>query len=530
VRFPALAMRGGTRRNRLVILGFLVFFVFAADKAAGYVLSGDLTGLAYVAMGFVGCAFAVGILNNWRNGLYFFLAWLVFEDLARKFLGNNMAIFFAKDFLLAIVYLSFFLAWRRKEIAVFRPPFLVPVLLFFWFGVMQIFNPGSSHIAYGFLGLKLFFYYVPLMFVGYTFLESEAQLRRFFTFTMVLSLIVISLGIAQSILGHTFLNPENPAPELRELSTLYRVAPISGAVVYRPTSVFVSDGRYGNFLLISWNIIFGFGGYLLLRHRRGRVLAFVALFTAVAGIALASSRGTLMWSAGSTIVGSLAFLWGAPWRQREVIRVLRTVQRAAVGIVLAITLLFFIFPDALLGRFAFYSETLNPSSTASELQYRTWEYPVNNFLGAFTYERWPYGYGIGTTALGTQYVSSLFHTKPSVVGVESGFGTLVVEMGIGGLILWLVMSFAILISAWRVVLKLRGSPWFPLAFMFFLYAAILLLPMTFTGMQGYEDFVVNAFFWLLLGILFRLPTLAVSAQFAASAQMAPVYDPRIRMR
>lgn len=92
---------------------------------------------------------------------------------------------------------------------------------------------------------------------------------------------------------------------------------------------------------------------------------------------------------------------------------------------------------------------------------------MSNFMGAFGYERWPYGYGIGTTSLGTQYVSALFHTKPNVVGVESGFGTLVIEMGIGGLILWLVMSFAILISAWRVVRKLKGSPWFPLAFMFF---------------------------------------------------------------
>jgi hypothetical protein len=530
VRFPAPAMRGNMRRNPLVILGFLVFFVYAADKTAGYVVSGDLVGLAYVALGFVGCAFVVGMLNNWRNGLYFFLAWLVFEDLARKYLGNNMAIFFAKDFLVGIVYLSFFLAYRRKEASTFRPPFLVPLLLLFWFGVMQVFNPASPSFAYGFLGLKLFFYYVPLVFVGYAFLESEAQLRRFFTFSLVLSLIVISLGIAQAILGHTFLNPEHPAEDLRELSTLYRVAPISGAVVYRPTSVFVSDGRYGNFLLISWNIIFGFGGYLLLRHRRGRILAFVALFVAVAGIALASSRGTVMWSTGCTIVGSLAFLWGAPWRQREVIRVLRTVQRAAIGIALALTLLFLIFPDALLARFAFYSETLNPSSAASELQFRTWDYPLSNFLGAFGYERWPYGYGIGTTSLGTQYVSALFHTKPMVIGVESGFGTLVVEMGIGGLILWLVMSFAILLSAWKVVRKLRGSPWFPLAFMFFLYAGILLLPMTFVGMQAYEDFVVNAYFWLLLGILFRLPTLAVSAQFAASAQIAPMYDPRIRMR
>jgi hypothetical protein len=90
VRLPAFAMRGSTRLNPHAISGFLVFFVYAADKAAGYVVSGDLAELAYVALGFVGCAFVVGMLNNWHNGLYFFLAWLVFEDLARKFLGNNM--------------------------------------------------------------------------------------------------------------------------------------------------------------------------------------------------------------------------------------------------------------------------------------------------------------------------------------------------------------------------------------------------------------------------------------------------------
>jgi hypothetical protein len=293
------------------------------------------------------------------------------------------------------------------------------------------------------------------------------------------------------------------------------MAPISGTIVYRPTSVFVSDGRYANFLLVSWLIVFGFSGYLLLRHRRGRLLAFVALAIAVGGIALSASRGVLLWSVGSTIVGGAAFLWGAPWRQREVIRVLRTVQRSALGIALAITILFFIFPDALLARFAFYSETLNPSSAASELQFRTWDYPIRNLMGAFYYERWPYGYGIGTTALGTQYVSALFHTKPAISGVESGFGTLVVEMGIGGLLLWFVMSFGILFAAWRVVKSLRGSPWFPLGFMIFWYAFLLLLPLTFNGMQPYEDFVLNAFLWLLLGILFRLPTLAISAQFAA---------------
>jgi hypothetical protein len=487
-----------------------------------------MTGLSFVALAFVGCAFIVAMLNNWRNGLYFFLTWLLFEDFARKYLGNNMAIYFAKDVLAAVVYLSFFLAYRRKQVTSFRPPFLVPVLLFVWFGVMQVFNPASTHLMYGVMGVKLFFYYIPLLFVGYALLNSEADLRRFFFVNMTLAAIIVSLGIAQAIIGHTFLNPAVVAEDIRDLSTLYRTSPISGLTMYRPTSVFVSTGRFGNFLLVTWLLVFGFSGYLLLRHKRGRALAFFVLALTVAALALCSSRGVVLWSSGSALVGSAAFIWGAPWRQREVIRVLRSVQRTALGIALGLVVLFATYPQALLSRVAFYTETLSPTSTASELQNRTWDYPLRNFLGAFGYERWPYGYGIGTTSLGTQYVARIFGAKPPVIGVESGFGTLVIEMGIGGLVLWFVMSFAILFSAWRVVKKLRGSPWFPLAFVIFWYAGVLLVPITFTGIQAYEDFVLNAYLWLLLGILFRLPTLSVSAQYAAVHQFPQTYSPRLR--
>src|SRR6267143_4064681 len=172
------------RRSPFFVFGFLVFSVVAAYKIAGYVIAGDMNDLAFVALAFAGCAFVVAMLNNWRNGLYFFLAWLLFEDFARKYLGNNMAIYFAKDVLAAVVYLSFFLAYRRKQVISFRPPFLIPVLIFIWFAVMQVFNPASTTIVYGILGLKLFFYYVPLFFVGYALLNSEAELRYFFFVTI----------------------------------------------------------------------------------------------------------------------------------------------------------------------------------------------------------------------------------------------------------------------------------------------------------------------------------------------------------
>ena len=515
MRLADQILPGNLHRHPLIVLGFLLLFVVAAYKAAGFILAGDMTGLALVAIAVAISALVVAILNDWRKGLYFFLAWLLFEDFARKYLGNNMAIYFAKDFLLLVIYISFLAAYRRREVAGFRPPFLTPLLLLIWFGVIQIFNPGSPHTMFGLLGFKVYFYYIPLLFIGYALINSEAELRRFFFTNLALSTIISGLGIAQAILGHTFLNPANLADEIRDLSILYRSAPISGLTFYRPNSVFVSTGRFGNFMLVTWLIVFGFAGYLLLRHKRGRAFVFCVLGLTAAALVLASSRGVVMWGAGSAMVGAAAFVWGAPWRQREVVRVLRTLQRAVLGVVLAMALLLFLFPEALLSRVAFYTETLSPTSTASELQHRTWDYPMANFLGAFGFERWPYGYGIGTCSLGVQYVAKFFHARQPVLGVESGFGTLVVEMGIGGLLLWLVMAFAVVLSAWRVVKSLRGSPWFPIAFLIFWYAGLLLLPMTYAGMATYQDYVLNAYLWLLLGILFRLPTLAFSAQFAA---------------
>ena len=514
------AVPGQFRRKWLVSFFFFLFIAAIAYAVPSYIVAGDLTGLAYIALAFAGAAILVAIFRNWRNGLYFFLAWLLFEDFARKFLGNNMGLYFVKDFLVAAVYISFVISHRRQDnrIEPFRPAFRVPVLLFVWFGIIQVFNPFSAHIAFGILGAKLYFYYMPLLVIGYYLLNSETDLRRFFHINLGLMLVIVALGIIQSIIGPRFLNPAMMPDDIRLLSETFRMAPVSGVRVYRPTSVFVSTGRFADMLIVAWILVFGFSGYLILRRRRGRVFAFLALTVTAAGCLMCASRGVFMWTLGSTVVGSVAFIWGAPWRQGETLRVMRALQRASLGVALAIIILLVTYPDAFLGRLAVYSETLDPRSSANELVHRSSDYPLANFLAAFDYPRWPYGYGIGAISLGGQYVSRFFNVRPVVGTVESGFGCIIVEMGIGGLILWIVMSTAILFHAWRVVRGLRGSPSFPLAFMIFLYAFLLFLPMTFTSITPYQDFVLNAYVWLLLGVLFRLPKLALAAQYATTTK------------
>ena len=180
-----------------------------------------------------------------------------------------------------------------------------------------------------------------------------------------------------------------------------------------------------------------------------------------------------------------AFFWGCPWQKGQIVRILRTLQKSTVIIIIALAVGTYFYPDAVKDRVTFYVETLTGEGSNNELAARTGSYPIQNFLYAFDYERWPYGYGIGTASLGTQYVARIMHAAPMGVGVESGFGTLVLELGIVGLLLWLVMGFAIVICGWRVVRRLRGTVLFPIGFVIFWYSVLVMFLYTYGGFQSY---------------------------------------------
>src|SRR5579863_9662218 len=219
---PAKALSG-----IVIVLGGLL----GAYQASIYVLANDWNGLILVAVAVAGLVFAVRILKNWRQGLYIFFGWLFLEDFVRKYLGNNMIIYFAKDFLVVLIYISYYSERRsQKQKVVFRPPFLVPLLMFFWFAAAQVFNPGSTSVFYGLLGLKLYFLYVPLMYLGYALIDTEADLRKFFMFNALLIFAVSALGIVQSIIGPGFLNPATMQEDIKYLSSLYRESPITGLI------------------------------------------------------------------------------------------------------------------------------------------------------------------------------------------------------------------------------------------------------------------------------------------------------------
>ena len=187
-----------------------------AWRIGNWIVAEDMQSLMYAALALAFCVIAVSVIRDWRTGFYAFLVWLLFEDLVRKYLGNNMAIYFGKDVLVGIMYLSFFASVRAGKTRLFRPLFLIFLSLFFWWGLLECVNPHSPSLFYGLLGLKLYFYYIPLMFVGYALIRTDSDLGRFLTFNMALASVISLLGIIQAIVGVSFLNPRVLAPDIHE--------------------------------------------------------------------------------------------------------------------------------------------------------------------------------------------------------------------------------------------------------------------------------------------------------------------------
>ena len=500
-RLPAMS------KQTLIGLGLFLFGIYAAWEIGNIIVAQDLRSIAFIAMFIVAFAMAITILRDWRLGLYFFLVWLLFEDLARKHLGNNIVIYFAKDILVGLVYISLYIEIRNGRAKTFRPPFLLCLSLFLWLGVLEIFNSNSPNVLYGLMGFKLYFYYIPLIFVGYAAIRNDEDLRKFLVTNGILAGAISVVGIIQAIVGNSFLNPTNLAPELRDLGNLEKITPLTHQLFSLPASVFVSSGRFALYLIFAAILSMGSAGYLLLHTKRSRRIIYLVFALIGVATVLSGSRGAVVNVTASALILSVGFLWGAPWHRQRADRMGKAIRRSAMAASFGLAALLLLFPNEAGSRIAYYAETLLPTSSAYQASFRSWDYPIWNLELALTNPNWVLGNGIGTASLGTQYVARAIGESAPNIAVEEGFGTMIVEMGILAPFLWVLWSAALLLSCWRVVRRLRETRFFPIGLAILWYAFLLLIPLTFGSLNSFQNYISNVYLWLMVGILFRLPTL-----------------------
>ncbi len=458
------------------------------------------------------CAFSFSlltclfILRNWRLGVGTFFVWILVEDFARKWTGNNILLYFAKDILIVVTYLSYFFSQWKFHRERFQNPLRAPLFLMIAWAVVQFLNPAVHNMLIPFLGFRMSFLYVPMMYLGYSFFRDEKDLNRFFVWTLSLAFIVSLLGVTQTIVGLDFLNPAS-APNLR--LSLIRVSPGGGADVLRPTSTFVDAGRFSAYLFVMFYIGFGFTAYLIkMRARTSQALRrWVTVCWAIilVGLVMSGQRASILWLAVSVPIAGAAYFYSKDPKHRSK-RGFAFVRLTLVS-ALGLYLMSVFFPLPFQAVYGFYDATINPNSQYSEMGTRPgayWDGVVNAYEASGLI-----GHGTGTNSLGLQYIT-YYETGEETAGdyhTEGGYSTVLWEWGVVGLFLWLSWSIMLIVKLVQTVRTLRFTPYYWIGVAVTLYSFILLFLWFYLGMQVYQQYVAQAFLWFLVGLVFRLPRL-----------------------
>jgi hypothetical protein len=433
------------------------------------------------------------LLQNWRTAALVFLAWLMVEDLFRKLAGNDLTIYFVKDVLYVVLLAAiatdgtFKGAWRSATAGVRWWLYALVA----WALVMSI-PTGLEDWRVPLVGLRLDFLYVPLVALGYEMVRTARGPQRWLVRLAILGGAASVVGLIQAVIGPSFLAPDEPTPGLTHL-VLVRGLPETGSV-YRPTGTFVDPGRFESAALIALTI--GLAAALVSRGRR-RVWATIAALTGAASVWVSGGRASLLAALALVMIAAVGT---ASTGGRRFLRK----GTAAAGIAAASAVLVVVVSPALFhSRLLWYEATLNPQSPGNEWSSRWDAYGGDTLRGVALGGL--IGQGTGEESLGKQYLYGALDPSAPIYQVEGGYAALAVEWGVVGLALWVGWSVAWVRRQWRIVRMCRGSPAAGTGLVLLGWTLFFLFLHFFAGLQGFQNYLANAYFWLLSGVIAALP-------------------------
>ncbi len=434
------------------------------------------------------------LVRNWRASLGLLLVWLVVEDLLRKLAGNDLRIYFAKDviFLVVLVGLCLDRDFRRWWAEATGATRYALYALVGWALVMSV-STWWIDPRLPLIGLRLDFMYAPLVAAGFAIGSRRTEMRRWLLFAASIAALISLVGVVQATIGPSFLSPGRPTPGLIHLE-LFRGL---DRTVYRPTATFVDPGRFGSYAVLGFAISLA---AIVISSGRKRVFALACAAANGAGIWVSGGRtgllmGVVLFAFAAT-AGPVAEGRLAPGRA----------VRIVISLVLGGAILTAFLPSVIGTRLQWYVETLDPRSPSNEWTFRARNMVDNTRAGLEIGGLM--GTGTGSQSLGKQYLSGNPDTIAGLYAVEGGYAAVAVEWGAIGVALWAIWSVAWVIRQWRSIKSARGSrvaaaglvllAWM-LFFLFFGFAG---------GLQEFQNYLANAYFWLLSGLIFALPLAA----------------------
>lgn len=443
--------------------------------------------------------------RHWWTGLALFFGWLPFEDLVRKFAGNDIRVYFVKDLLLILALIGIAPrlkgCWREPLGKLWWPTMAV-------FAVALVFSLPSALVspALPLIGIRVRFFYALLFPIGVYLASDRERLRRATTPLAVLGASVCAIGIAQTLIGPEFLNPSE-AEAAPLLNNLVVVKNVGDSEVVRPSGPFADVSRFASMTIVSLTL--GLCAFRLADTSRRRQLGALAIVVSLAAAFATGSRTSLLVCLPLAAFGFLFTGRHGLRRSRS------TLLLFAAGLVIAGVVAGGAVSEESSQRSDFYAETINPNSENFEIGSR-----LATYAGAAAGGLRDGGYvgrGTGTESTGKQYLD----VDAEQSGAESGWGSVGAEWGVLGLGVWCVWVYLWIRRAIAAARQERDTPAAPTTAIIAFYVGVLLVIMFSFGANFFDNYISNIFFWLLSGVAFAVPAplrrLRLSSGAAAEA-------------
>jgi len=410
----------------------------------------------------------------WRASVYLFVVYVLVEG----FLVNTYslpALNLLKDAELVLIFFRLALALiARRTFPVPQTGWVIAFFLFAIYYSSEIFNPLLPSILVGLIGVRVTLEFFLCFVVGYWFFNDRAQVVRFLRFHNWLSISISIFGVVQYFTGPDLLLRISPGFE-RTIFYAYDPNNLSVGYYFRTISTFASSAGFSQYLWVSSLLTI-----LLMsisRRTADRTMGCLALLAQSCGMLSTGGRGPFILLFASLFLGS--------WLLRR----LRLAFASAALLVACFVLSMIFLGPVVRTRFS----TILDFDMIRE---RNTALAVGEFDEAMTSPIVGLGAGMGCTA-----TLRMFPDAP-VVWTENQFARMRNEGGLAGLVLFVVVTAAMLIDIWRTARRLYDPQLKVVGCIAASYCItnILVFPIG----APLDVPPVNFYFWFLLGLLYAL--------------------------
>lgn len=434
------------------------------------------------------------ILSNWRLGIYALVAFLPFAGLPTILLytAPPAATLLLKDLLFVVpVYLGFVWEYVKRS----PKPFLfpgaptIPLAALTVMLILQFFNPALGNLLVGLIGFKVWLFYIPLLFLGYQFVDSQQRLLRLAQVMLLAGLIPVLIGIVEAILIYSrraelVYSLYGPAAyAVTQGFTAFTIG--LGQSLVRIPSTFTSSLQYITFLYSLLPIAYGLW-LSTAQSRQPRSWAYliglglVVIAALTSGVRAAFVLVPLYFMLVILLSGNLRQVW-------------KPLLALAAGFVLIAAMV-----NVSLG------DLFNFISQVTQLYAGTDDVSILNQFNRALDITW-IGLGPGMSTTPARYAFPSADDASVLAVIENYYGKAIVEIGVLGLVLLVLLFAQIVLTGFKSLARVQDRVRRPFAVGML---AFLLLELIYLFKGSILDFdPTNVLFWLYAGILLKLPHL-----------------------